>query len=132
MGVGGALQTAKSQGRAANAHATPAHAHATPFQQTPLASSDLQPSYTSYFYFLLVLLLWQSLKAVVLFLIAYLILLYYSSLLTKMHADRKQEYMAVLISLEQAYSLLRFLEATAAPGTQIGTPPRLTRVGPPK
>jgi len=36
------------------------------------------------------------------------------------------------ISLEQAYSLFRFLEATAAPGTQIGTPPRLTRVGPPK
>jgi hypothetical protein len=36
------------------------------------------------------------------------------------------------LSLEQAYSLFRFLEATAALGTQIVTPPRLTRVGPPK
>jgi hypothetical protein len=46
--------------------------------------------------------------------------------------SRSFTYLYLYLSLEQAVNLVRFFEATAAPGTQIGTPPRLTRVGPPK
>jgi hypothetical protein len=38
--------------------------------------------------------------------------------------SRKQEAFHRM-QLEKVVSLIRFLEATAAPGTQIGTPPRL-------
>ena len=41
-------------------------------------------------------------------------------------------YRGHYMQLEQAYSLFRFLEATAAPDAQIGKLPRLTRVKPPK